>query len=94
MATEDPTHRRAKDPVPRDPRTERAALALLLHEHPTRLSLHELAVALSGDPGHQDPAEAAKRAAWELVAAGLLHREGALLSPTRAALHFDRLEMD
>ena len=93
MSCDNPTGRSEFDPAPKDPRTERAVLALLLHEYPTLLSLEELAVALSGDSRHQDPAEAAERTVRALVAAGLLHRVGALLAPTRAALHFDRLEL-
>jgi len=94
MATEDPTHRRAKDPAPKDPRTERVILALLLHEHPSRLTVDGLIVVLRGNPRHPDPADVAERAIRELVAAGLLERKGQSLAPTRAALHFDRLEMD
>ena len=94
MATEDPTRKGAGTNAREDRRTERAVLALLLHEYPTRLTLDELAWVLHGDPGHQDPADAAERAVGELVASGLLQHEGALLCPTRAALHFDRLELD
>ncbi|MBS1860989.1 MAG: hypothetical protein JSS68_04685 [Actinobacteria bacterium] len=76
-----------------DRRTESYVLALLLEEHPTRLTIEELALVLHADPERGDPGNAAERAVRELVGAGLLHREGRFLAPTRAALYLHWLEL-
>jgi hypothetical protein len=68
-------------------------LALLLNEHPTRLTVDELILVLHADPERGDPEDAAERAVRELVGAGLMHREGRFLSPSRAALYFAALEV-
>ena len=94
MANRDSMDRRSGDPASpaaQDAKTERAVLALILHEHPARLTMGELALTLHADP-HLDPEDAAERAVTELVGAGLLHREGSFVEPTRAALYFARLE--
>lgn len=91
MASEDPTRTGALDTLSQDRRTERAVLALVLDEHPTRLTLTELVLALCGDgPSDED---AVRRAVDELASAGLLHRDGSLFGPTRPAIYFDRLGM-
>jgi hypothetical protein len=92
MATEDPTRRGAEAPASEDRRTERAVLALLLDEYPTRLTFAELALALDRCDGFATE-DAIDRAARELIAAELVRREGAFLAPTRPALCFDRLGM-
>lgn len=92
MATEDPTRSGAEDPASEDRRTERAVLALVLDEYPTRLTLPELMLALDRCDGFAGE-DASDRAVRELSAAGLLRRDGALLTPTRPALYLDRLEM-
>lgn len=92
MATEDPTRRGAEDPASEDGRTERAVLALLLDEHPTRLTFAELMLALDDCDGFAKE-DAVDRAVRELTAVGLLRREGAFLAPTRPALYFDGLGM-
>jgi hypothetical protein len=79
-------------PAARDARTERAVLALILDEHPARLTMDELLLVLHADPGLGDPEDAARRAVTELVGAGLLYREGSFVEPSRAALYFARLE--
>ena len=96
MASENPKGRASRDPsspAGQDKRTESAVLALLLDEHPTRLTMDELILVLHADPERGDPEDAAGRAVRELVGAGLMHREGRFLSPSRAALYFERLEM-
>ena len=96
MANENPTDRRPSDPCPpaaQDRKTERAVLVLLLDEHPIRLTMDELILVLHADPERGDPKDAAKRAVRELVGAGLIHREGRFLSPSRAALYFAALEL-
>lgn len=81
-------------PNPGDRKTETAVLSLLLAEHPTRLSMEELTLVLHADPDRPDPEDAAERAVRELTGAGLLHRDGRFLTPSRAALYFSRLESD
>lgn len=94
MADENPKGRRCKDPsspAGEDTRTESAVLALLIEEHPIHLTMDELALVLHADPGRVDPEDAAHRAVRELVGAGLIHRDGPFLLPSRAALYFDAL---
>jgi predicted transcriptional regulator len=81
-------------PNEQDRKTEAAVLDLLLDEHPIRLTADELALVLNAfiDQGH--PGDAAERAVRELVGAGLVHRDGRFLAPSRAALYFSRLESD
>ncbi len=96
MADRNPTDRGAAGPDPvnaaaRDARTENAVLTFLLDEHPTRLTLGELSLVLNADPRLDDPDDAAERAVRELVGAGLIHKDGRFLAPSRAALYFERL---
>lgn len=96
MADENPTGRTCPDPsspAGEDTRTESAVLALLLEEHPIHLTMDELVLVLHADPERGDPADAALRAVRELVGAGLVYREGRFLTPSRAALYFDGLEL-
>jgi hypothetical protein len=96
MANENPKGRASHDPstpAGEDSRTESAVLALLLDEHPTRLTMDELILVLCADPDRGDPQDAARRAVAELVGGGLVHRDGNFLAPTRAALYFQRLEV-
>lgn len=92
MASEDPTRNSASDTASHDRRTERAVMALLLDEHPTRLTLTELRLALGRCDGFAGQ-DAVDRAVRELTAAGLLRREGGFLTPTRPALYLDSLGM-
>jgi hypothetical protein len=95
MARENPTGHALHDsgsPADEDSRTEGAVLALLLSEHPTRLTMDEMILVLHADPERGDPEDAGERAVRELVGAGLVHREGRFLAPSRAALYFAALE--
>lgn len=99
MATENPMGRGRVDPdspAGEDRKTERAVLALLLDEHPTRLTLADVRLALeSTDPEREFAAtDAVDRAVRELVAVGLLYRHGPFVAPTRVALYFEQLEAD
>lgn len=67
-----------------DQGTQGAVMALVLAEHPTLLTLGDLAREIDGE-------DAVVRAVRDLVAVGLLRREGGSVLPTRAALAFDRL---
>ncbi len=75
-----------------DHATQVAALSLVLAMRPDQLALDELIremVAGSDDFAERDAVE---RAVRDLVGAGLLRRCGELVLPTRAAVHFHRLE--
>lgn len=94
MADENPTGRASCDPsspAGEDRRTESAVMALLLDEHPIQLTMDELILVLCADPDRDDPNDAGMRAVCELVGAGLVHRHGNFLAPTRAALYLSRL---
>jgi hypothetical protein len=96
MADENPKGRALLDPsspAGEDRSTETAVLVLLLDEHPTWLRMDELIRVLCGDSDRSDLEDAGRRAVFELVGAGLLHRHGDFLAPTRAALYFQRLEV-
>lgn len=92
MATQDPTWSQADDPASEDRRTERAVLALLIDQHPTRLRTDELPLALDAKDFAEKDAIA--RAVRELTAVGLIQIDGELAGPTRAALRFEELESD
>lgn len=64
------------------PRTQRAVLALALHEHPTPLTDADLAREVGPDVAE---------AVADLIAVGLLRREGEAIHPTAAALRFEEL---
>lgn len=89
---ENPTDRR--DPPSREDeeaKVQRAVLALVLAEHPTRLTFAELAHAVCNDPENFAEATVLADAVRELRVARLLRCAGERLVPTPAALHFDRL---
>jgi hypothetical protein len=90
MATEDPTCSCAETTASADRRMEGVVLGVLLDEHPTRLTVYELAFTLDAKDFAEKDAIA--RAVQELAGAGLLHRDGELVGPTRAALRFNALE--
>ena len=79
------------DPVEEDAQTQRAVLAVLLAEHPTQITVAELARELSAHPGGFTKTDDVDRAVGDLVGVGLLHRHGAFVVPTRAALRFEYL---
>jgi len=96
MAESNPTHCQSCDPFlleVQDQKTQRAVLSTLLDEHPTPLTLDELILVLHADPERGDPGHAGEQAVRELVAAGLLNRNGNHVLLTRAALYFARLRM-
>jgi hypothetical protein len=73
---------------------ERAVLTFLIDEHPSQLTIPEIARTFYAPPADFQKSDVVERAIRELVGAGLLHCEGAFLVPTRAALYFVGLEMD
>ena len=82
----DEPHRTDHDQV------QQAALAILLDAHPAQLSVDELVRELTDRPDEFGPRDAIDDAVRDLVGAGLLHRHGTFLFPTRAAVRFDELQ--
>lgn len=70
-----------------DQRTQAGVMTLIVAEHPTLLTLGDVMMEMD------DPEEAVARAARDLLAVGLLRREGTSLLPTRAALTYDLLPL-
>lgn len=94
MADQNPTDRdlpESDSTATEDSRTEHSVLSLLLDEHPIRLTLDEVSLVLNAEPRLTDPQDAAERAVYRLACFGLLYRDGAFLTPSRAALYFERL---
>jgi hypothetical protein len=69
-----------------DQRKQGAVLAFVLSEHPTQLTLGDLMMEIVDE-------DAVARAVRDLVAVGLLRRNGDSLLPTLAALRFDWLDV-
>lgn len=69
--------------------TEAAVMRQLLALHPTQLSFDELLRDVTSDDF--EGRDALERALRDLSAAGLLHRQGEMVVPSRAALHLDEL---
>lgn len=72
-----------------DESTQSAVLSLVLNEHPAHLTICEITREVAEDEG-----DGPERAIRDLVGVGLLRCEGASVLPTRAALHFDRLNSE
>jgi len=66
--------------------TQRAVLGIALDAHPKPLTTRELARQIGRD-------DAVERAVAELVGVGLIERDGDSVRPTKAAVHFERLEL-
>lgn len=77
-------------PVDADDAMEQAVLASLLVEHPAQLTMLDLHRERR-DPDDPVERDAVDRAVQRLVAAGLVHRNGAFVIPTRAALRYEAL---
>lgn len=84
----DPAH-----PSAEDAKAERVVLAFLLEEHPSQLTIPEVARALNARPGRFSNDDAVERAVRELDGAGLLRCANGLAVPTRPALYLARLEL-
>jgi len=82
---------KTRTPAEDDAVTEAAVLRQLLALHPTQLSVEELLREIATDPEDFAERDAIELALRDLAAAGLLHRNGDLLLPSRAALRFDEL---
>ena len=79
-------------PIEDDRRNQSVVLSMLIDEHPVRLTFDELALVLHADLS-EPPRVATQNALTDLIGAGLVYREGRLLSPTRAALYFAALDV-
>jgi hypothetical protein len=78
-------------PAEDDTATEAAVLRQLLALHPAQVSVGELLREVTATPEGFAERDAVERALRDLAAAGLLHRCGSLVLPSRAALRFDEL---
>lgn len=74
-----------------DEQIERAVLSFVLSVRPTLLTQGELTRAIASDPEDFDQRDAVVQAVAELRGAGLLHRQGAFVLPSLAALRCERL---
>jgi hypothetical protein len=74
-----------------DALVEAAVLRQVLLLHPTQVTLEELIREIAADPDAFAERDAIERAVRDLARAGLLHRGGELILPSRAALRFDEL---
>ncbi len=79
------------DPVKEDATLEAAVLRQLLALHPIQLTLGEIVREIAGDREEFALGDGVERAVRDLAAAGLLHRSGEVVLPSRAALRFDEL---
>jgi len=82
------------DYAAQDVQAQRVVLAFVLEEHPARLTIPELCRALYAHQDDFGSDDAVERAIRDLDGAGLLSCHGGVAAPTRAALYFDRLEID
>jgi hypothetical protein len=80
-----------RTPAEDDAAAESAVLGMLLELHPAPISFEELLREIAGGPADFAQRDALGRAVRELAAAGLLHRNGDLVLPSRAAVRFDEL---
>jgi hypothetical protein len=71
---------------------QQAALAILLDANPAQLAVDELVRELTDRPDEFGPRDAIENAVRDLVGAGLVHRHGPFVFPTRAAVRFDELQ--
>lgn len=78
-------------PDERDEHVQGAVLTHLLHAYPAQLTTTELLHELITDANSFEERDAIARAVRDLSGAGLLHRNGEFVFPTRSATHFDQL---
>lgn len=80
-----------RNPSAEDEAIEAAVLRQLLALHPVQLTLDELSREIGGEGADFTSRDAVERAVRELAAAGLVHRNGEVVLPSRAALRLDEL---
>ena len=93
MADPNPPACGERGPAAEDTKAERTVLAFLLEEHPSHLTIRELALALNVAHDSFTADDTVARAVRQLVGAGLLHCQGTFVVPTRAALYVERLAL-
>ena len=76
---------------PDDAEVQSAVLSVLVVEHPVQLTTSELTRQLVDDPDDFVQRDAVRRAVHDLAGVGLLHRQGIVVVPSRAALYYERL---
>jgi hypothetical protein len=81
-----PLHHELSQAERDDLRTQAGLITFALSEHPELLTLYDVLLEM----GDRDEV---RRATRDLIAVGLLRREGDSILPTRAALAFDRLPL-
>lgn len=91
MHDTDDSERRLRPTAEEDDQVERAVLGHVLHLHPIELTLAELLREMAPAKTGFQGTDAIERAVRELVAVGLLHREGETIRPSRSALRFGEL---
>jgi hypothetical protein len=80
-----------RSPAAEDDREQEAILDHLLCEHPDQLTVGELIQEFTRGKDDRPHVNRIEHGVAELIGAGLLHRDGETLRPTRAALRFHRL---
>ena len=80
-----------RDPATEDKAIEAAVLRQLLVLYPVQLTLKELKREIAGEEDAFALVDAVERAVRELAAAGLVHQNGEVVLPSRAALRLDEL---
>jgi predicted transcriptional regulator len=80
-----------RDPAEQDSTIEAAVLRQLLALHPVQLTLGDLLREVAGKPRDFASKDSVERAVRDLIAAGLVNRNGDVVLPSRAALRFDEL---
>jgi hypothetical protein len=83
--------REIRNPAAEDKAIEAAVLRQLLALYPAQLTVEEINREIAGEEGDFALLDAVERAVRELAAAGLLHRNGEVVLPSRAALRLDEL---
>jgi hypothetical protein len=83
--------KKTRTPAAEDEAIEAAVLRQLLALYPVQLTLEELTREITGEEGDFASNDAVERAVRELAAAGLVHRNGEVVLPSRAALRLEEL---
>jgi hypothetical protein len=81
----------SRSPSVQDTTIEAAVLRQLLALHPVQITVGELSREIGGEAEDFAETDAVERAVRELAAAGLAHRNGEVVIPSRAALRLDEL---
>jgi hypothetical protein len=89
-----PTHVCGREPPSHEEDlTQQAVLTILLEAHPGQRSIEEIVRELVEDPGEFGARDRVENAIRDLVGAGLLHRHGAFVFATHAAVRLNELAM-